>query len=88
MSTVKDLIIQGLVEPGEILIWSRRQAKVTFEAKVNSDGTLTTNDGVVHKSLSGAAKHLNGNKPIDGWNVWKQKKSNMNLAQLREKLKL
>ena len=32
------------------------------------------------------AKHLNGNKPIDGWNAWKLKTTNEPLSNLRNKL--
>jgi hypothetical protein len=31
-----------------------------------------------------AAKHLNGNKPVDGWLVWKIKNTGQSLASLRQ----
>lgn len=48
------------------------------------NGTITTSDGAIHKTPSGAAKHLNGNKPVDGWHTWKIKSSGVRLSELRE----
>lgn len=87
MSSVKELMKLGLVQDGEELIWNRRVQRVSHTAVVNPDGTLKTLDGKVHKTPSGAAKHLNANKPVDGWLAWKLKRSNLSLAELRQKLK-
>lgn len=87
MSSVKELLKLGLIQEGEELIWKRRVQKVSHAAVVNRDGTLKTSDGKSHKTPSGAAKHLNGNKPVDGWIVWKVKRSNVSLAEIRENLK-
>ena len=67
MTSTKDLIKSGALQVGQELIWNRRVAKEIHLATVNQDGSITTADGVKHKSPSGAAKHLNGNKPVDGW---------------------
>jgi hypothetical protein len=53
---------------------------------LNADGTITTTDGKKHKTPSGAAKHLNGNKPVDGWLAWKVKSSGLSLSTLRENI--
>ena len=83
---IRDLLKVGLLQPGEELVWSRRVMKTVHTAVVNKDGLLTTTDGVSHKTPSGAAKHLNSNKPVDGWIAWKSKTNGDSLAQLRAKI--
>jgi len=84
MSKVIDLLKKGSLTPGQELVWNRRVAKQIHLATVNQDGTITTADGVKHKTPSGAAKHLNGNKPVDGWLAWKIKSTGDSLASLRD----
>ena len=84
MSKIIDLVKKGSLNAGQELIWNRRVAKQIHLATVNQDGSITTADGVRHRTPSGAAKHLNGNKPVDGWLAWKIKSSGASLASLRE----
>jgi hypothetical protein len=86
MSKVVDLVQKGLLTSGQEIIWNRRVAKQVHIATVNQDGSITTADGVRHKTPSGAAKHLNGNKPVDGWLAWKVRSSLDTLATLRANL--
>jgi hypothetical protein len=86
MASIYDLLKANLVSAGTELIWKRKQAKQTHTALINSNGTISTSDGVIHKSPSGAAKHLNGNKPVDGWNTWKIKSTGRALSELRKNL--
>ena len=86
MSKVVDLVNSGFLKAGQELIWNRRVAKQIHIAIVNHDGSISTADGVKHRTPSGAAKHLNGNKPVDGWLAWKVKSSLVSLAALRAKL--
>lgn len=86
MANIKDLLKAGLVQDGTELIWNRKVAKQKHIATINSKGTITTADGSVHKTPSGAAKHLNSNKPIDGWNAWRLKDGGFSLSELRSKL--
>ncbi len=83
MTKVVELVKNGLLQPGQELIWNRRVKREIHLAVVNQDGSITTNDGVRHKTPSGAARHLNGNKPVDGWLAWKVKSSFISLAELR-----
>jgi len=83
MSKVVDLVKSGSLSAGQELIWNRRVAKQVHIATVNQDGSITTADGVKHKTPSGAAKHLNGDKPVDGWLAWKLKSTGQSLASLR-----
>jgi hypothetical protein len=84
MAKVVDLIKSGSLTAGQEIIWNRRVAKETHLATVNQDGSITTADGIKHKTPSGAAKHLNGNKPVDGWLAWKIKSTGNSLASLRQ----
>ena len=84
MSKIVDLLKSGALTSGQELIWNRRVAKQIHLATVNQDGSITTADGVKHKTPSGAAKHLNGNKPVDGWLAWKIKSTGASLASLRD----
>ena len=84
MSKVVDLINKGSLNAGQELIWNRRVAKQLHLATVNQDGSITTADGTKHRTPSGAAKHLNGNKPVDGWLAWKIMSTGESLASLRD----
>lgn len=85
MTTISDLIENGLIDVGDILIWKRPSLSETHTAVVQANGTLVTEDGVAHKTPSGAAKHFS-QKPIDGWNTWKIGESKVSIGSLRSKL--
>ena len=82
--SLSELIKSGGLFAGQEIIWNRRVAKQIHLAIVNQDGSITTFDGIKHKTPSGAAKHLNGGKPVDGWLAWKVKDSGKSLASLRD----
>lgn len=86
MSTTKDLLKAGMLTEGDILIWKRRVQGITHEARIHKDGAIETSDGKRHKTPSGAAKHLNNDKPVDGWIAWRLKNSGEQLSTLRAKL--
>ena len=86
MTTIKDLLKANLITGGTELIWKRSKAKQTYTAVINTNGTILTSDGVIHKTPSGAAKHLNGDKPVDGWNTWRVKSTGKTLSELRKNL--
>ena len=83
MKSIRDLVRSGTLKEGQKLVWNRRMSKQIHHATVNPDGSITTSDGVKHKSPSGAAKHLNGNKPVDGWLAWKIENTGASLSSLR-----
>jgi hypothetical protein len=87
VASINDLLAYRAVAGGDKLIWSRRVLKDSHEAVINADGTLSTSDGKKHRTPSGAAKHLNGNKPVDGWIAWKHQKSGKKLAELRDQIR-
>ena len=85
MVATKDLIKAGLLNAGDALVWKRRVQGTSHTATIKSDGTIETSDGKIHKTPSGAAKHLNGNKPVDGWLAWKLKSTGETLSAVRDK---
>lgn len=86
MVSTKDLIKAGHLNSGDVLVWNRRTQGTSHTATIKSDGTIETSDGKIHKTPSGAAKHLNGNKPVDGWLAWKLKSTGKTLSALRDKV--
>jgi hypothetical protein len=85
MTTISDLISQGLLKAGDTLVWKRRSLVETHTATIQTNGPLVTEDGAVHKTPSGAAKHFS-NKPVDGWNTWKIGQSKTSIGSLRSKI--
>jgi hypothetical protein len=85
MTTITDLISHGLIKAGDTLVWKRRSLGETHTATIQANGTLVTEDGVVHKTPSGAAKHF-CNTPVEGWNTWKIGQSKTSIGSLRLKI--
>lgn len=85
--SVKKLVDLGFLKPNAELIWKKRSAEKVFLATITDDGSIRIADGSLHKSLSGAARHLNSGKPIDGWNVWRILETNQTLSEVRKKAK-
>jgi len=84
MTTIRDLIKGNFLKEGDRLIWNRRSLNLVHMATVSAAGTISTEDGAIHKSPSGAAKHL-GNRPVDGWLAWKLEDSGESLASVRNR---
>jgi hypothetical protein len=79
-----ELIKSGVIPIGTVLIWKRRVQGETHTATV-ANIAIRTEDGILHKTPSGAARHLNNGKPVDGWKVWKIKESGILIDTLRIK---
>jgi hypothetical protein len=79
-----ELVKSGAIAIGTELFWKRRGLGETHTAIV-VDGAIRTADGKLHKSPSGAARHLNNGKPVDGWKVWKIKESGSSIDEFRVK---
>jgi hypothetical protein len=77
---LSQFVADGSLIPDSWLVLHRRGG-VSMRAKVLSDGNLQTEDGKVHSSPSGAAKHLLG-RGVDGWLVWRLSDGRV-LADLR-----
>ncbi len=67
-ASVAKLISSGILEVGTILEL-RRGVHTGQTAQVMEDGSLRLEDGSVHKSPSGAAKHI-VKKSSNGWSDW------------------
>ena len=80
--SIKDLVIAGKLSEGTELYWKRNR-EGSVHIAVIENGHIKTADGKLHKSPSGAAKHLNGNKPIDGWKCWRIKATKKLIDELR-----
>jgi len=85
MTTLKDLINAGYIENGEKLLWVRPRIGLKHHAAVDKDGVITTEDGMKHRSPSGAARHFY-KKPIDGWSAWKVVRTGKSLSEIRKSL--
>lgn len=84
MTTLQDLISNGILEPGT-KIFMRKKGEV-FNAEVTPDGKILDQDGDIFKSPSGAAKKNNNGKSIDGWLAWRLKSdASLTLDILRSK---
>lgn len=82
MVTIENLVRVGFLREGDKLCWTRPRAGVSHFAAIQSDGSIRTDDGVLHKSPSGAARH-HYQKPIDGWSAWKVIRLSKSLSQIR-----
>lgn len=81
---MKSLIVSGSIQPGDILIWHRRSLGETIELSIDSSGRLKANDGKVFGTPTAAAKNFNGGIAINGWRVWKIKRTGQSLDDLRK----
>jgi hypothetical protein len=84
MTTIRDLVEAKYLKDGDRLIWNRKGLNLDHVAIVSATGTIMTDDGAIHKSPSGAAKH-HGNRPVDGWLAWKLEVSGESLASVRKR---
>lgn len=81
--SISELIHRGKLTEDSVLVWHRKREGSVHRATILGV-LIRTADGKLHKSPSGAAKHLNGNKPIDGWKCWRIESSNKLLDELRK----
>jgi hypothetical protein len=80
-----DLIKSGVLTAGTVLVWPRRT--MTHSAKLLATGHIRLATGDVFDTPSGAAKHLNDGRPVDGWLAWRvTDESGARLADIRETL--
>lgn len=84
MTNLRDLLKDGSLQSGDKLIWKRRVSGSTHTAEISASGEIVLSDGTKHRTPSGAAKHLNGGKSVDGWLVWKLVRTSSPLGDLRK----
>ena len=80
---ISDLVSNGLLQVNQELVWVRKSLRQNHPATINSNGHIRTADGKTHKSPSGAAKHLNNERPVNGWTAWKVKGTDKSLSFYR-----
>ena len=84
MLELESLIKSGVIEPDVVIVWNRRGLKVSHKATIRADGKIVTEDGAIHRTPSGAAKHLNNGRSVDGWLAWRILDSQKTLSQFRK----
>jgi len=67
--TLQELIKDGHLRGNDVLTLNRRGAP-SQTAHVTPDGNVVTDDGKIHRTLSGAARHCLG-RAVDGWTAWR-----------------
>lgn len=68
--TLLRLVALGDLRPGQLLTWERPRCGERHHTLVMPDGCLLLFDGSMHRTPSGAARHLVG-RPEDGWVAWR-----------------
>lgn len=81
---MKSLIVSGSILPGDILVWNRRSIGENIELTIDSSGKLKASDGKVFGTPTAAAKNFNGGVAINGWRVWKIKRTGQALDEIRK----
>ncbi len=85
MLSMKNLIKVGAVQVGDILVWNRKNQGVIEELTVDSNGKLKSFDGKIFGSPTAAAKNFNGGVAINGWRVWRIKRTSEALHDVRKR---
>ncbi|MFT4010316.1 MAG: hypothetical protein QM655_09785 [Nocardioidaceae bacterium] len=71
----------GALQPGEKLVWERRNNDERYVATVDAEGHFHLDDGSVFETPSGAARHLAG-YDVSGWRVWARESDGKSLRDL------
>ncbi|CAN2242676.1 Restriction enzyme adenine methylase associated [actinobacterium SCGC AAA044-D11] len=79
---MKNLIKVGAVQAGGILVWNRKNQGIIEELTVDSNGKLKSIYGKIHGSPTAVAKNFNGGVAINGWRVWRIKRTSEALDDL------
>ena len=84
MTKLQELLEAGYLQSGDKLIWNRRVSRSLHSGEITSSGEILLSDGTKHRTPSGAAKHLNGGKSVDGWLVWRLVRTSSPIGDLRK----
>ncbi|GAA1528615.1 hypothetical protein GCM10009827_052290 [Dactylosporangium maewongense] len=84
--TVRDLVDNGLVDPGAALRFERRRIGQTYVARVTESGRIQLEDGQEFRSPSRAAMVAAGMRAVDGWRAWIVEGNGRMLDGLRQEL--
>lgn len=81
---ITDLIAEGLLQPGDILVGNRPDLEAT--AIVLPDGVIELENGDRFTAPSKAAMSLGNPGVINGWDFWVHQSSGVSLKELRARL--
>lgn len=79
------LLEAGVLQPGEILTWRRRNIGTSYTVTVLPGGALQTADGRVHATVCAATAHACGRHGSNGWLSWRRA-DGLSLDSLRQPL--
>lgn len=82
---LKTLARHGLIKSGDVFVWHRKFESTFYKVTLTKNFYLQSGD-YVFKTPTSAARHFNGNKPVNGWLVWKLLDHKISLENLRSKL--
>ncbi len=77
------LLADGMLQPGDQLVWERRVKGLRHTAVVRADGWLQFPDGTTYSNPRRAVAAL-GAPTAEGWAVWRRTCDNQSLASLRD----
>jgi hypothetical protein len=77
---VAKLLSGGILEVGSILEL-RKGINAGKTAQVMEDGSLSLEDGSIHKTPSGASRHII-TRPSNGWTAWRLSGTDLTLNDL------
>jgi len=83
---ISDLLEEGILNPGDALIWKRPRVGEEYEATVTPGGDIQLKDGRTFSSPSRAATEAAGIRSYDGWYAWRTVTGGETLHSLRERL--
>jgi hypothetical protein len=82
---LKTLARHGLIKAGDVFVWHRKFESNFYKVTLTKNFYLQSGD-YVFKTPTSAARHFNGDKPVNGWMVWKLLDHKVSLNNLRSKL--
>jgi len=77
----------GVIKSGDEFVWERKSQNRVHTVVLTQNYLLQSGDKFF-RTPSAAARHFNGNKPVNGWLVWKLLDQKISLENLRSKLSL
>jgi CBS domain-containing protein len=83
---VKDLLDEGFLEPGAVLVFNRPRSGECYRAEVTDAGRLRLTDGREFAAPSRAAMEAADVGAIDGWSAWTLQDTDTTLIELRQQL--
>jgi hypothetical protein len=81
---LKKLAKHGLIKSGDVFVWHRKFGDDLYKVTLTKNFYLQSGE-YIFKTPTSAARHFNGNKPVNGWLVWKLVDHKVSLENLRSK---